>query len=270
VTDEHAADDPAQTSAGAPAVRRAIRVLQTLGASGGVPQTLTDLSRALGIAKSSALAICTALEEGGMVRRTDLGYTLGRETLELGGSYLRTFEPVREFYRVCTTSPVLNRELCQVAVLDGTDVIYLGTHAGRAPFRLSATVGARYPASITAVGNALLAELPAAEVAERFREPATRPAYTASSVTALDALQAKLERVRERGYAVDEGEVYPGVVGIAMTVPPVVSGEQPFAVGASLLETGTSDDHFGAVVAALREAVAELGNPMNAATTDRR
>jgi IclR family transcriptional regulator, blcABC operon repressor len=255
---------PLENASGrAPAVGRAIRTLDLLAEAHAVPQSLSDIARALGAAKSSTLNICAALEEGGLIQRTDTGYVLGRRVVELGGAYLQSFEPVQEFYRVCAASEVLNHELCQLAVLDGTHVLYLATHVGRAPFRLSASVGARYPASITAVGNALLAELPPEEIARRFADDDTRPSFTNASVTALSGLQAKLEQTRARGYSLDQGEVYPSVVGVAIVVPPGTSGEVSLALGASMLEDTATAGNRQRVVDELRRAGERMSNPMN-------
>jgi DNA-binding IclR family transcriptional regulator len=246
----------------APAVSRAVRILDILGEAAGAV-TLSELARALGAAKSSTLNVCGALEEGGLIRRTEAGYQLGRRIVELGGDYLRSFDPVLEFYRACAESEVLSNERCQLAVLDGTNVLYLATHVGRAPFRFSAGIGSKYPASITAVGVALLSHLPDSEIATRFADEATRPSFTDRSVTDLGALRRKLAETRERGYSIDHGEVYPGLAGVAVVVPPQSSGEVPIALGASLVESRASATALHVVVDALREVADRMSNPMN-------
>lgn len=63
----------------APAVSRSIKVLKLL-AQHLQGLILSEIARSLSLAKSSTFNICAALEDGGMVTRTDLGYALGRET----------------------------------------------------------------------------------------------------------------------------------------------------------------------------------------------
>ena len=252
----------------APAVTRALSILGLLADAHGVPMGLSDIGRALGIAKSSTSNICVALEEGGMIQRTGLGYMLGRRNVELGGAFLRSFDQVREFYKICSESPVLSHELLQLAVLDNTDVLYLARHEGRAPLRLSATIGDRFPASLTAIGNALLAELPPAEVERRYRGVQDFPQLTDRSVKTLAALQVKLDAARVHGYGLDEGEVFPSVIGVAMVIPPRSSGDVPMAIGASMFRASDSPGHRERVIAALRTAVAQLLNPMIVSTID--
>ncbi len=150
---------PDRTSGNAPAVTRAVRILGLLADTPRQVRTLTEISRELGLAKSSVSNLCVALEEGGLIRRAGGGYLLGRRTVELGGAFLTGFDQIREFYRVCEDSEVLRRQLVQIAMLDGAGVLYLAVHEGRERFPLSANVGDRYPASATAVGTALLSEL---------------------------------------------------------------------------------------------------------------
>ena len=140
---------PDQTSGNAPAVTRAVRILDLLADAPRQVRTLTEISRELGVAKSSVSNLCVALEEGGLVRRSGGGYLLGRRTVELGGAFLNGFDQIREFYRVCEDSEVLRRQLVQIAMLDGARVLYLAVHEGRERFPLSANVGDRYPASVT-------------------------------------------------------------------------------------------------------------------------
>ena len=138
---------PDQTSGNAPAVTRAVRILGLLADAPRQVRTLTEISRELGVAKSSVSNLCVALEEGGLVRRSGGGYLLGRRTVELGGAFLNGFDQIREFYRVCEDSEVLRRQLRADRHARRRRVLYLAVHEGRERFPLSANVGDRYPAS---------------------------------------------------------------------------------------------------------------------------
>lgn len=246
----------------APAVTRSIKILGLLADAHGRPLALSDIARSIGAAKSSTSNLCFVLEEHGLIQRRDSGFILGRRTVELGGAYIASFDQVREFYRLCLEAPLLSHELVQIAVLDGTEVLYLARHEGRAPLRLSASIGDRFPAASTAVGNALLGLLSVEEVAARFASPEAFPQRTERSTANLEQLQAKLELVRERGYAVDDGEVHPGVYGIAMIIPPRASGEPPLAIGASLVESSGGDTIREGVIGELRDIISQLSNPL--------
>lgn len=244
----------------APAVTRSIRILGLLADAHGRPMTLTELARDIGAAKSSTSNLCVVLEDSGLIQRRDNGFTLGRRTVELGGAYIASFNQVREFYRLCAEARLLSHEVVQIAMLDGTDVLYLARHEGRAPFRLAASIGDRFPASLTAVGNALLSLLDPAEISARFISPASFPHRTERSISTLEELEHKLEVVRATGVAIDDGEVHPSVVGIAMVIPPRAAGEHSLAIGASLVDPTPA--HREAIAAELRDVVAQLSNPL--------
>lgn len=254
-------DPKINSTSGAPAVTRAAAIL-TLLAETGAALNLTDIARALGLAKSSTFNLCNALEEAGLIARHDTSYFLGRRLVELGGAYLRTFDVVREFYRQCAESVVLSHELLQLAVLDGTDVLYVARHEGRAPLRLSATIGDRFPASITAVGNILLAQLDPAIVLDRYRDTSRLAQWTPNSVSTVAGLMAKLDRARKLGYSVDNGETNAAVVGMAVLVSPRTSAEERFALGVSLFMSDEIEERQERVLPELRRVAENLSNPM--------
>lgn len=244
-----------------PAVTRAAAVLELL-ASEGHPLGSSEIARKLGLAKSSTLNICVTLEQSGLVSRRDGEFTLGRKTVELGAAYLRGFDIVREFYRECAASRYVRNELAQIAMLDGTEALYLARHEGRAPLRLSATIGDRFPASITAVGCILLAQLSDEVIRDRYRESGSLPRWTDHSVATLPGLLEKLAAVRERGYAVDDRETNPAVYGVAVLVPPRTSPGKTFALGTSFLHAQMTESLREAVVDELFQIRGNLANPM--------
>jgi len=81
------------------------------------------------------------------------------------------------------------------------------------------------------------------------------------STADLPHLVKKLAVARKRGYAIDDGEVHPGVYGIAMTIPPRAPGESTLAIGVSLVESGGETVSRDAVIAELREIADQLANP---------
>lgn len=227
----------------APAVARSIRILDVLEEARGRGLSLTEVAAAIDAAKSSTSNLCTVLEESGLIQRRPGGaYTLGRRTVELGGSYIDSFDQLREFHRLCEASEHLSQQLVKVAMLDGTEVLYLARHEGRTPFQFAATVGARFPAASTAVGNALLSGLDDEEVERRFVDPASLPRWTDRSVVDVDTLLRRVRLARERGWADDAGAVLPGMQGYAVTLPPVRLQELPLALGVSFVASETPED----------------------------
>ena len=260
--DDVGSETDGERTASAPAVVRSLRILDFLAESHGQVRSLSDIARELGIAKSSTSNLCAALEDGRLIRRAAGGYLLGRRTVELGSSYLSTFDQVREFYRICEDSPALSSQLVQIAMLDGPRVLYLAVFEGHERFPLSASVGDRYPASATAVGTALLSELDPNEIDRLFADGRHIVTFTPESTATLAALQAKLAATRQQGFAVDAGEVHPSVVGLAVLVPSSRSSDPSFAIGVSLVFPDNTAAQQAIAVEALRSAAEQLTTPL--------
>lgn len=248
----------------APAVSRALRILSLLSEAEGVPMTLSDIARALQLAKSSTANLCAALEDGAMIERDAGGYRLGRRTAELGGAYAQQFNQVREFYRLVAASPVLHREVVQIAMLDGQDALYLARHEGRTPYRLGTPLGSRLPAALSATGVALLARLDDEGVRMLLRGAEPFPALTPDSITTVDELLPMLRRARERGYAVDRGGSFSGIVGVAVALDPWGPADPPLAIGAALPAEQADDGRIGEIASGLRVVTDALTNPLGA------
>lgn len=257
-------DDSREGRDPAPAVTRSIRLLGLLAEAGG-PRTLTELAGDLGLAKSSTANLCLALEGGGMIERTPQGYRLGLRTAELGGAFAAQFNQVREFYSVCEASPVLRTELVQVAMLDGSDALYLARHEGSQSLRLGTPLGSRLPAPLSATGRALLSAMTDAEVAALLGEDAVFPALTERSTTTMSALLEALEAARRRGWSIDAEESLRGVVGVAVPLSAWAPSDPPLALGVAIRAGEADYERIERVGGALREAAAVLTNPFSAA-----
>jgi IclR family acetate operon transcriptional repressor len=105
-----------------------------------------------------------------------------------------------------------------LAVLDGPDVVYLDK-VGDSPLApIPTRVGGRQPAHCTAVGKAVLAELPDDVVGQLLARSGMRP-QTEHTIVDPAVFQRELAVIRDRGYAEDDGEQEIGVRCVAVTVP---------------------------------------------------
>lgn len=205
-------------------VSRTLLVLEAL-ARARSPRTLGVLSRELAIPKSTLHGILRTLEHHGWVETDPSGlqFRIGVRSMQVGTAYIDTDEVVRR------AGPVLDRlaaqtgETVQLARIVGPDVVYLARRDSVHPVRLVSAVGGRLPAHATALGKALLARCPAAEVDRRL--PGRLARLTDRTVSTRKELHAALETTRERGWALDEGEVADGLrcyaVALLLSDPPV-------------------------------------------------
>ena len=104
-------------------------------------------------------------------------------------------------------------------MLHGRDVLYVVEE--RAPGRppLVTDVGVRLPAHLTASGRAILAELPAAQVRALYPNPDAFVDRHGTGPRTLSRLRTLLADTRQRGFAIEEGEVTPGLSSVAVRGP---------------------------------------------------
>lgn len=238
-----------------PAVTRAVALVDEL-ARQRTPVGIAELARSLDLAKSTVANLCAALEGTHLIRRVDGGWVLGYKVVELGQAFLAGTDTVREFRRTAGTLPALGRETVLLAVLDGAEVVYLARHDGRQPVRLAGDSDARMPATVTALGKAMLASLPDDELADRLGSVHELPVRTAKSHRTLDALHRDLVETRERGYALDDEQNIEGVTCVSVALPGCA--EPPVAVGAVLLTARLTRKLRGELVSDLTALAAQL------------
>ena len=127
--------------------------------------------------------------------------------------------------------------------------------------KLVSEVGVRLPAHLTAVGRAILAALPEAQVRALYgsEEPLVR--RTGRGPTSVNKLLRELAEVRRLGYAVDDAMVTPGIRCVAA---PVFSydGVAQAAIGVTFVAAQRSDAQLPAIAERVRETSARLSASM--------
>jgi len=190
---------------------RALGLLEVLS-SEGPELTLVELSKRLGLHKSTVHRLLMVLERHRFVERSlqNGGYRLGIKLFELGSKAVMYFD-LRERARPHLERLVfMTGETAHLCILDEGEVLYLEKVESSRTVRIPSSIGRRNPAHCTAVGKALLAYLPEKELNDLIKRRGLR-AYTRNTITTLAQLRGELQRVRERGYAVDNEEIEEGL-----------------------------------------------------------
>jgi IclR family acetate operon transcriptional repressor len=153
----------------------------------------------------------------------------------------------------------LTGETANLAMLDGDEVVYLAQVPSPHQMRMFTEPGRRVRTHATAVGKALLAQLPPAEARALLEHD--MPSFTPTTITDPDLLLAHLEVIRQQGYAVDEGEQEVGVRCFAVAVPDAPAA---LAVSASGPTARMTDDAAERIVPALTGIAAEISKTIAA------
>jgi IclR family acetate operon transcriptional repressor len=184
---------------------------------GDTELSLAELSRRTGMPKPTAHRLLAELASWNVVERTPDGIRLGMRLFELG-----QLAPLQRGLREAA-EPFLadlfeaTHETVHLAVLDGTDVVYVQKLPGRRGPKVGSRIGGRMPAYCTGVGKALLAFAPRERLAAVVTAGLTR--RTARTVIAPGLLDQELARIRDCGVAEEHEE---SAVGIACVAVPVL------------------------------------------------
>lgn len=199
-------------------VDRALDLLEAL-AGAEAPVGVTELARQVGLPQGTTHRLLLSLAGRGFVRRDrDRRYAVGLRAMALGSSAYRQFERVAHDYLAALVA--LSGETANLAVLEGTAMTYVAQAPSPHRLRIFAEVGRRVPLHSTAVGKAVLAQLPREEalaLLDRTELTATTPL----TLTTPEALGDELDQVARRGYALDEQEQELGVRCVAVALPEV-------------------------------------------------
>lgn len=200
---------------GTQAVRRAIGLLKAFTPE-QPRRRVVELSRALGLNKTTAYRLLTALESEGMVEREGEVYRLGPELLALGARACGVVD-LRAAARVELESLAAEtRETATLEMLVGRHMLILDEVRGHYVLGTLPWAGTRWPVHATSTGKVLMADMPADALEVFLGDPLE--AFTTRTITDAAAFRRELARVRQRGYAISAEELEPGFVAVGAPV----------------------------------------------------
>jgi len=178
---------------------------------------VVDLAGELGLPKGTVHGLLRTLQRVGFVEQdAETGkYQLGPALLHMGSSYLDGNELRTRALNWSDSLAARTREAVRIGTLHDGRVLIVH-HVFRPDNSLQTLdVGSLLPAHATALGKTLLAYHP--YVAEDLAKAGLR-AFTDATIADSDRLERELERIRQRGWASEIGELEPGQVSIAAPV----------------------------------------------------
>jgi IclR family transcriptional regulator, acetate operon repressor len=184
---------------------------------------LSDAREHLGVAHSTAHRLLAMLAYHGFVRQDQDSrvYLAGPALVEIGLAAVRHMDIRRHARPVLEELAGRYGETAHLSVLEAGKVRYLDAVESSRALRVAARTGTALAANCTASGKAMLAALPAPELAALFPDgpgaPAL-PALTGHSITSRGQLEDELAVVRKRGFALNHEESEDGVASVAVAV----------------------------------------------------
>ena len=203
---------------GVQSVERIFALIELLAAH-PAGASLQTLAQGTALAKSTVHRLLASLVGLGYVSQEETSgrYRLTLKMFELSSGIVNDMAIMEVAKAHLERLAQRTGEAVHLVIRDGQDIVYI-CKTENGPMRMSSRVGMRSPLYCTGVGKAILATLPAGEVAQVWA--ASRPRkLTERTVADLPHLQEQLETVRAKGYAVDDEENELGVRCVAVAIP---------------------------------------------------
>jgi IclR family acetate operon transcriptional repressor len=249
-----------EQSGGVQSVERAFGLLEVLADAGG-ELSLSEIAGTSGLPLPTIHRLIRTLVDGGYVRQLPTRrYTLGPRLIHLGESARGR---LTGWARPWLTQLVEQLgETANFGTLDGDRATYIAQVPSRHSMRMFTEVGRRVHLHCTGVGKALLAQLDDKDIDALVRHVGL-PAQTAYSITDPAVLLAEIRKIREQGFAMDDGEQEIGVRCVAVPVPGIPTG---FAISVSGPTARMNDELIDRAVPLLQAAAKGLATDLS---TDR-
>lgn len=201
-------------------------------------QSLNELAQRTGLPLSTTYRLATQLVDwGGLERAAGGGYRVGLRLWEIGllasrGTTVRdvALPFMQDLYEA-------TQENVHLAVLDGTEALYVERITGRHSVRVVSQRGRRMPLHATGVGKVLLAHAPREMLDELLEAGLKR--YTPHTLVAPGPLRRALAEIRRTGVALSREEMSAGALSVAS---PVFDGGGTVAAALSIVVRSSRAD----------------------------
>lgn len=255
--------DPEHMKPLVPALSRGVQIMDLVGEEPDA-LTLAELSRRLGVAKSSVHSLCATLLELGLLRRnSDQTFAIGPHVMRWSRAFARRTDVATEFARIWDeNTSELQGATITLSVPDGNEVVYIGARNSNCTPWFQFRVGSRLPMAFTATGYAMMSWMSDAEIRLRYRDGLPEP-MTPFSPRSLDRILELVHSARARGYSREEQSVSEGMVCFGAAVMnaqnAVIAG-----VAVSLPIDEVTPEYEAHVVATLRQIAATISQRLGA------
>jgi IclR family pca regulon transcriptional regulator len=179
--------------------------------------TLSDVARSTGLARAAARRFLLTLVDLGYIRVEGRQFRLSPQVLELGRAYLASLRIPEIALPHLRDATAELRESSSLAVLDGTDIVYVAHAPAKRILSITINIGARDPAFATSLGRVLLAGQDD-DWLDHYLSTIELPTITPRTINTPDKLRAELMRIRRQGWALVDQELEEGLRAIAAPI----------------------------------------------------
>lgn len=179
--------------------------------------TPSDVARLIGTSPASARRSLVTLLALGYLESDGKRFQLASKVLLIAHAYLSSRRLPAMAQPLLDTLSERTRESASIGQWLGDDVIIVGRSTARRCLSTGLGVGSRLPGYCSALGRALLSGLPAAQAERRIRAM-DRQKLTERTGGSLAVLAGMVDRCRQSGYSVSDGEIEAAVRSMAVPI----------------------------------------------------
>ncbi|WP_308563260.1 IclR family transcriptional regulator [uncultured Klebsiella sp.] len=204
----------------APAAVRLVLILDYIASRGEA--SFTDICTDLAIPKSSVHHLLEVLTVAQLLRqRADGRYILGLRLFELGGLAVTNLDLRKDAISYMHELVNLTGLTCHLGILEGNNGFFLNKVESPKAIVKTSWEGKKIVFNRMALGKVLLAWLPPERIEELIADCSFTP-LTPRTITNKEEFLETLKKVKEQGWAIDDGE---DIEEICCMAAPIFNGE---------------------------------------------
>jgi IclR family transcriptional regulator, pca regulon regulatory protein len=197
-------------------LERGLRVLKAFDEQ-HPEMTLSEVAAKTALPPAVARRCLITLVELGYIGQHERKFLLRPAVLTIGSAFLASMQIEQVVLPPLQLLRDQTGDSASLAVLSGTEILYVAHVSTDRRFRVAAGVGTRFPFHATSLGKAIAAFLPEAERGE-LCAAAPFQRFTERTVTEATALADRLTLIAERGYDSALDELDYGIVSVAVPI----------------------------------------------------
>ena len=197
---------PGTETAQVQSLTRGLSILECLaGTEGGL--TLTDIGQRVELPPSTTHRLLATLQKMGYVYQADdLGlWYIGLQAFTVGSSFLANRDFATQSHAYMRRLMEQSGETANLAILDGTEAVFIDQVQCRETMRTIVKLGSRVPLHASGVGKAIFASLPDDQI-DALLKVRGLPRITDNTITSPETMWASILVIRQRGWSFDDEE----------------------------------------------------------------
>jgi|SRR5690625_3508610 len=222
----------------------------------------SEIHKESGIPKSSLHGLMNELVELKVVYYDSVTklYSIGFNFIQLSYKCISNIDILKVIDAACLKLSRTIGETVHAAILTGTDITYISKHEGEDKVSIINNIGMTLPAHATAIGKVLLSGYSNEELKELYKNKDLRH-FTPNTIVSLDKLIEDISKVRERGYAKEQGEV--SLLAWCIGVPVRQNDRIVTSISVTLPMSKHNEEYEGYIIEQLNKAKDELESIIN-------